>query len=228
MEKISLITSICALIITILNIISMFNKGLENNDKTREDKYFSLLLVKYMNERHNASSVLDFIKKYNSDLYDNYIPPYIRVIYESDQDNINELLKNKSKESEQIKKEDLLHHALVIDYFNLYENDKKLIRNISRVTDKLMNFLYLLLAVYFLADTIVFFVFSVVEIIGKNYLGSVVLISVMLLFILFFVFIYRQIDFNSDMYSISKKYIKKKVESIEKEYNKISDKNYLS
>lgn len=37
MEKISLITSICALIITILNIISMFNKGLENNDKTRED-----------------------------------------------------------------------------------------------------------------------------------------------------------------------------------------------
>lgn len=228
MEKISLITSICALIITILNIISMFNKGLENNDKTREDKYFSLLLVKYMNERHNASSVLDFIKKYNSDLYDNYIPPYIRVIYESDQDNINELLKNKSKESEQIKKEDLLHHALVIDYFNLYENDKKLIRNISRVTDKLMNFLYLLLAVYFLADTIVFFVFSVVEIIGKNYLGSVVLISVMLLFILFFVFIYRQIDFNSDMYSISKKYIKKKVASIEKEYNKINEKNYLS
>ncbi len=67
-----------------------------------------------------------------------------------------------------------------------------------------------------------------VEIIGKNYLGSVVLISVMLLFILFFVFIYRQIDFNSDMYSISKKYIKKKVESIEKEYNKISDRNYLS
>ena len=228
MEKISLITSICALIITILNIISMFNKGLENNDKTREDKYFSLLLVKYMNERHNASSVLDFIKKYNTDLYDNYIPPYIRVIYESDQDNINELLKNKSKESEQIKKEDLLHHALVIDYFNLYENDKKLIRNISRVTDKLMNFLYLLLAVYFLADTIVFFVFSVVEIIGKNYLGSVVLISVMLLFILFFVFIYRQIDFNSDMYSISKKYIKKKVASIEKEYNKINEKNYLS
>ena len=228
MEKISLITSICALIITILNIISMFNKGLENNDKTREDKYFSLLLVKYMNERHNASFVLDFIKKYNSDLYDNYIPPYIRVIYESDQDNINELLKNKSKESEQIKKEDLLHHALVIDYFNLYENDKKLIRNISRVTDKLMNFLYLLLAVYFLADTIVFFVFSVVEIIGKNYLGSVVLISVMLLFILFFVFIYRQIDFNSDMYSISKKYIKKKVASIEKEYNKINEKNYLS
>ena len=228
METISLITSICALIITVLNIISMFNKGLENNDKTREDKYFSLLLVKYMNERHNASSVLDFIKKYNSDLYDNYIPPYIRVIYESDQDNINELLKNKSKESEQIKKEDLLHHALVIDYFNLYENDKKLIRNISRVTDKLMNFLYLLLAVYFLADTIVFFVFSVVEIIGKNYLGSVVLISVMLLFILFFVFIYRQIDFNSDMYSISKKYIKKKVASIEKEYNKINEKNYLS
>ena len=228
MEKISLITSICALIITVLNIIYMFNKGLENNDKTREDKYFSLLLVKYMNERHNASFVLDFIKKYNSDLYDNYIPPYIRVIYESDQDNINELLKNKSKESEQIKKEDLLHHALVIDYFNLYENDKKLIRNISRVTDKLMNFLYLLLAVYFLADTIVFFVFSVVEIIGKNYLGSVVLISVMLLFILFFVFIYRQIDFNSDMYSISKKYIKKKVASIEKEYNKINEKNYLS
>ena len=228
MEKISLITSICALIITILNIISMFNKGLENNDKTREDKYFSLLLVKYMNERHNASSVLNFIKKYNSDLYDNYIPPYIRVIYESDQDNINELLKNKSKESEQIKKEDLLHHALVIDYFNLYENDKKLIRNFSRVTDKLMNFLYLLLAFYFLAGTIVFFVLSVVEIIGKNYLGSVVLISVMLLFILFFVFIYRQIDFNSDMYSISKKYIKKKVESIEKEYNRISDKNYLS
>ena len=228
MEKISLITSICALIITILNIISMFNKGLENNDKNREDKYFSLLLVKYMNERHNASSVLDFIKKYKTDLYDNFIPPYIRVIYESDQDNINELLKNKSKESEQIKKEDLLHHALVIDYFNLYENDKKLIRNISRVTDKLMNFLYLLLAVYFLVGTILFLALSVVEIIGKNYLGSVVLLSVMLLFILFFVFICRQIDFNSDMYSISKKYIKKKVESIEKEYNKISDNNYLS
>lgn len=227
MEKISLITSICALIITILNILSMFQKGLENNDKTREDKYFNVLLVKYMNERNDEKTVMGFLKEYSMCIYENYIPPYIRVVYDADQDKLIKLFGNNSKDFKLVKKEELLHHALVVDYCNLYENDRKLIRNISRVADKFMYILYLLLFIDMAFGGLFFFILLMIEVIGKNYFGCVVFATLILVLTLITMITYREIDYNCDMYSINKKFINKKISSIEKEYNKMMKRNYL-
>lgn len=160
-------------------------------------------------------------------IYENYIPPYIRVVYNADQDKLIKLFDNKSKNFKLVKKEELLHHALVVDYCNLYENDRKLIRNISRVADKLMNVLYVLLFIDMAIGGLFCFILLMMEVIGKNYFGCVVFATLILVLALLTMITYREIDFNGDMYSISKKFINKKISSIEKEYNKMLKRNYL-
>lgn len=217
------ITAVTALVATVINLISGLSSIKKSKETIREEDYYNKVLRPYMKYLHESevgkeSEALKVFKE--TDINEPFIPPYIRHVYYSKNENRNEQLKK----------------LLVIDYIKLYENEDRAIDRFFKVTDRVEK---IALAVFdfilILVDLLVF-VYSIIYIIQRitlKLLDNADILSILFINILFafetFSLVYALITSirnDKDMYSTKQKKINKQLQYLDYNFDKITDKHY--
>lgn len=210
MSTISYLASCIALITAIVGLVITIKNNIENGDDKREKLYYDNILCKFITYSRQNKSVSLFIN--SVDIYDYYVPPYIRYICELDGSG----------------RFDILKKVFIVDYIKLYENDTKLFYKISRFIGKVGIFILSGCMLMLIFVSIVCGMASIIQFINKNSQNGIAYMVLFVLCILFMPLYCKSINNDiSDMYSTKLKTIKKRINKIDKDYNRIKKNNYV-